>query len=120
MSGLLRRYPMRSIATLATLLVMTALAFGLDPYRNRMNDEYPVVEPQEALGWAPLVGPQETLRLAPADVPPATENRMNYQYPQGPAPELAAVPNPSENRLNYAAPQAESSAQAEKPAKHRR
>ncbi|HVE42474.1 MAG TPA: hypothetical protein VNM14_21510 [Planctomycetota bacterium] len=98
---------MRTLATLALLLGVTATSFAQDPNRNRMNEPYPEVRPQESLGHAP------------AAAPPATANRMNVQYPDVPASELAGGPDPSENRLNMEWAQPESKGQAEKPSKKR-
>ncbi len=98
---------MRTLATLALLLGITAQSFAQDPNRNRMNEPYPEVKPQENLG------------RAPAAAPPATANRMNVQSPEAPASELAGGPNPSENRLNMEWARPESQGQAEKPGKKR-
>jgi hypothetical protein len=96
---------MRTIGTAGMLLAIASAAFGQDPNRNRMNEQYPELRQQ----------------LTPAGAfvaaPPAHANRMNVQYPEAPAFLLAGGPSPFENRLNeeWAAP--ESSAQAEKPGK---
>ena len=99
---------MKIIATLATLLAISAAAFGQDPNRNRMNEPYPEVRQQENLG------------RAPASAPPATSNRMNVVYSEAPASQLAGGPNPSENRLNAEWAQPETKAQAEKPDKFKK
>ena len=98
---------MRFIAMLAALLAITATAFGQDPNRNRMNEPYPEVRAQENLGHVP------------AGAPPAHANRMNVEYSQAPASELAGGPNPAVNRMNDESVPAESRAQAEKPARRR-
>jgi hypothetical protein len=96
---------MRTIATLAALLAITATAFGQDPNRNRMNEPYPEMRQQENLSRAPVAAP------------PANANRMNVEYSEAPATQLAGGPNPSENRLNVEWAKAESDAQAEKSGK---
>jgi len=99
---------MRSLTMVALLLAITAAAFGQDPNRNRMNEQYLDVKVQENLGRAPAGGP------------PAHANRMNVEYPETPAGELAGGPNPLGNRLNDEWAQPESGAQAEKPGKQKR
>jgi hypothetical protein len=99
---------MRFIATLAALLAITATAFGQDPNRNRMNEPTPEVRAQENLG------------RAPGGAPPAHANRMNVEYSEAPASELAGGPNPVVNRMNEESAPPESNAQAEKPGKMKR
>ena len=94
---------MKSIATLAALLAISAAAFAQDPNRNRMNEPYPEVQAKESAG-----------------APPANANRMNVQTPAAPVSELAGAPNPSGNRLNDEWAQQESSAQADKSGKLKR
>ena len=99
---------MKSIATLALLLAISATAFAQDPNRNRMNEPYPEVQAKGNVGGAS------------AAAPPANANRMNVPAPEAPVSELAGAPNPSGNRMNDEWAQPESSAQAEKPGKHQR
>src|SRR6185436_15492528 len=99
---------MKSIATLAALLAITAAAFAQDPNRNRMNEPYPEARQQGDLG------------RAPTGAPPANANRMNVEYPEGPTTELAGAPNPFANRMNDEPAQPDTSLQAEKPGKPRR
>jgi hypothetical protein len=99
---------MKSIATLAALLAVSAAAFAQDPNRNRMNEPYPDVQAKESVG------------RAPAGVPPANANRMNVEYSAAPVSELAGAPNPMGNRMNDEWAKPEGSVQAEKAGKPRR
>ena len=99
---------MRTVATLAMLLAITAAAFGQDPNRNRMNEPYPEVRQQGDFGRAPVGGP------------PANSNRMNAESSEAPVSELAGAPNPFANRLNDEPAKPDSQLQAEKPGTRRR
>lgn len=71
--------------TVAALVLATATtALAQDPHRNRMNDSYPAIHPEE-----------RAVRL-----PDPFGNRMNVRFEESAAKELSGAPNPYANRMN--------------------
>ena len=81
---------MRYFMTATMLAAMAAAAIAQDPYRNRMNDQFPEVVRQERVA-APS---------AATGFPSPFANRMNVRYEESSSTELTGGPNPYGNRMN--------------------